>query len=427
MSYRQIVLGETEPYEVEVVDSADAPLTGKTDIKLRIRRKGTSPVQYLDWADMTFKTSGWTTLDKALTEVGSLGVYELIGGFDSSAIVTVLASTENLIFEAVQVSGSDAANLPAYAELQVRPPASLFEEGAVWVDLTNGVAGTKFPIGTAGTPVSNLPDAKTIADANNLKRIFFTTETTQTVTMAQGFAGFEFRGLGENMPRIDLGGQAVDRCRFEQLGLQGTGTGFVTADDCLLSGFPTALDVSGTFQRCWLLGTLKPGSSGVTLLDCTGRAKVGAVPVESIVDFVNGVGSLFAHDMKGGLTIKNNSSSRASFVTGNALELLIDATVSTGETVIAGDIFLTDSKTGTATLVDRRNAIADLDFIEAIEGGRQEITDLNDGTLSCYKDDNVTEIARFALFDKNGLRTTGLPQFGDQARAVAERTRIPIP
>ncbi len=45
---------------------------------------------------------------------------------------------------------------------------------------------------------------------------------------------------------------------------------------------------------------------------------------------------------------------------------------------------------------------ADIDFIKEIEGGRWKL--LNNQMIF-YEDDNVTEVARFNLFDENGLPT----------------------
>lgn len=65
----------------------------------------------------------------------------------------------------------------------------------------------------------------------------------------------------------------------------------------------------------------------------------------------------------------------------------------------------------------------DLEFIQNIEGGRQEITDTAGGTLTCYAEDNATIIAVFELYDTAGARTTGMPEFGDASRPVSERVR----
>lgn len=119
MSYRQIILGESEPVKVYVVSVSGDPLTGKTDIFLRIQRG--SDNWFLDWDDNTFKETAHTALDTVLTEVditNAPGLYELVGGFDSS-VVTNLAEEDDLTVIPVQTPKTDA-RLPTPAELQVR-------------------------------------------------------------------------------------------------------------------------------------------------------------------------------------------------------------------------------------------------------------------------------------------------------------------
>jgi hypothetical protein len=48
--------------------------TGLSNVLVNVRRR--SDGFYLDWADDTFKASGWTTQNAAMTEVGSTGQYE---------------------------------------------------------------------------------------------------------------------------------------------------------------------------------------------------------------------------------------------------------------------------------------------------------------------------------------------------------------
>lgn len=62
----RILQGATELIQVYAIDSAGAALTGLTDLYVRIRRQ--SDGFYYDWADSTFKNSGWTTVNGILTE-----------------------------------------------------------------------------------------------------------------------------------------------------------------------------------------------------------------------------------------------------------------------------------------------------------------------------------------------------------------------
>lgn len=65
------------------------------------------------------------------------------------------------------------------------------------------------------------------------------------------------------------------------------------------------------------------------------------------------------------------------------------------------DTVLTNIKDKTDTL-----DWTDIDFINDIEGGKWNITEKGGGTMIFYKADNITEVARFALYDINGQRTS---------------------
>jgi len=118
MSSEQIKTGAVEPIMVDVTDVSGSPLPGKADLFIRVRRN--SDGWFLDWADNTFKASGWTTLNKLLTEVDATnvpGLYEVIGGLDTSAIFNPAAS-DTYVVSALQTPGTDA-KLPAPGELKV--------------------------------------------------------------------------------------------------------------------------------------------------------------------------------------------------------------------------------------------------------------------------------------------------------------------
>lgn len=101
-----------EPIRVYAVDGNSAPLTGLTDLYVRIERE--SDGYFFDWNDSTFKAAGWTTLNKLLSEVDSTnlaGLYEVSGGFDTSAI-TNPTTDERFTVYALQTPGT-TARLPA--------------------------------------------------------------------------------------------------------------------------------------------------------------------------------------------------------------------------------------------------------------------------------------------------------------------------
>ena len=127
--------GETEPVEAYIRDIVGDALTGKTDIKIRVRRHKDG--YYYDWSDDTFKVVGSVvqmleTLDE-LDSTNSPGVYILDTtqhdhGFDTSQITN--AGTNDIYDVTVlQDGGSDAAGLPVGFELKV----------GFWTDQIDGV------------------------------------------------------------------------------------------------------------------------------------------------------------------------------------------------------------------------------------------------------------------------------------------------
>lgn len=118
--------GGKEPIEIQLFSRfTGKPLTGKTDIKLRIRRHNDD--LYFDWDDNSFKAYGSVVqLHATLTEVNatqSPGIYRLstvihLRGFDT-AQVTGLGDADSLEITVLQDGGSDAAGLPVGFELKV--------------------------------------------------------------------------------------------------------------------------------------------------------------------------------------------------------------------------------------------------------------------------------------------------------------------
>jgi len=114
----RIQTGATEPIQLYVVNSLGKPLTGLVDLYIRIRRN--SDGKFLDWSDMTFKTSGWTTLNKTMTEISATnapGLYALTGEFNTSLLTNANANDAYVIFS-LQTPGLNA-RLPGPSELQV--------------------------------------------------------------------------------------------------------------------------------------------------------------------------------------------------------------------------------------------------------------------------------------------------------------------
>jgi hypothetical protein len=150
----RVQTGATEPIEVIVFDILGVPLTGKTDIKVKVRRISDS--MYYDWTDNYFKVSP-VRLEQVLEEISasnSPGEYRLnlapdhINGFNTGTPVNkVMDDTYEITV--VQDGGSDASNLPQIGEIKVGqyvdeiPDFNAFERAEIKEVL--GITGTGTP------------------------------------------------------------------------------------------------------------------------------------------------------------------------------------------------------------------------------------------------------------------------------------------
>lgn len=119
----RIRTGNVEPVEVYITNRRSEPLTGLTSIYVRVRR--VSDGYYLDWNDLTFKNTGWTTLNQITTEVDATnfpGLYKVTGGLDTSSITNPTADDDYQIL-----------TLESPADEAVVPPPALLRVGQ-WVD-----------------------------------------------------------------------------------------------------------------------------------------------------------------------------------------------------------------------------------------------------------------------------------------------------
>jgi hypothetical protein len=100
--------GEIEQIRIYAVDGDSNPLTGLSDLYIRLERA--SDGFLYDWNDSTWKSTGWTTLSQALSELDATnlpGVYELTGGFDPTAATNENASDVYTVYP-LQTPGTNA-------------------------------------------------------------------------------------------------------------------------------------------------------------------------------------------------------------------------------------------------------------------------------------------------------------------------------
>jgi hypothetical protein len=108
----RIQSGDTERIEALILDGSLAPLTGKTDILISIRR--VSDGFWYDFNDSTFKSSSWTTRQQVMSETDATndpGVYHY----------NFISPSADAVYEirVDQSPGTDAGNIPQCGEIKV--------------------------------------------------------------------------------------------------------------------------------------------------------------------------------------------------------------------------------------------------------------------------------------------------------------------
>jgi hypothetical protein len=155
----RITTGATEPISVYAVNTAGNPITGLTDLYVRIRR--VSDGFFLDWTGYTFKSTGWTTLNKSLTEISATnapGLYEVTGGLPTASITNPTANDDYQVIP-VQTPGTNA-RLPSPAVIQVgkwvdnvdATISSRATVAGVWDELLSG----HVVVGSAGATLAGI-------------------------------------------------------------------------------------------------------------------------------------------------------------------------------------------------------------------------------------------------------------------------------
>ena len=139
----RIQTGATERITAVALSSALAPLTGLTDLLISIQR--VSDGFWFDFADLTFKSVGWTTRQAAMTEISStLAPGQYRTDFVTSTITNAAANDAYLI-TVTQSPGTTVKNIPQVGELKV----------GQWVDNLNATVSSR----------STLTQAQVLSDA----------------------------------------------------------------------------------------------------------------------------------------------------------------------------------------------------------------------------------------------------------------------
>jgi len=351
MTTVRIQTDATEPIIALVRDGSLDPLTGKTDILVSIWRL--SDGFFYDFDDDTFKTSGWTTRQEAMSEVdatNAAGEYQY--DWDTSNIVSPVAD-DTYFVRVEQSPGTDAKNLPQVGELKIGQwvDDSLRESymGEVVIDTVNGVAGTDFPTGTPYQPSNNLANALTIAGNIGVRKF----KVAGSITLTGALTNWTIEGVAANnlVAIVNLGGQNVAGTEFCNVALTGTSTGFFTGKCCEFFG--TLNGIQGFFRDCSFLGTITPAANaGIWLFDCQSGVAGLSTPVLDLTNHTT-TGSVNLRGYSGGIALRNLSSAgfngSLEFIAG---QVQLEATLTAGTVAIRGITKVTDLSAGTTIVTE---------------------------------------------------------------------------
>ena len=281
--------------------------------------------------------------------------------------------------------------------------------GGVTIDIGSSYSGTDYPIGTAQAPVNNLQDALDIA-ADRGFNVFFVLGDL-TIDGGLNFSQMSFIGESIDKSEFTIDTDAdVTQCEFYEATVQGTLDGQCKIKECNI------IDVnyiSGVVELCILSGDVLLGGGTVAyFLDCWAGTHLGTPPT---IDMGGSGQTLVMQNFNGYIRWRNLSgTSDQANASLNAGWVVLEDTVSAGWVNIIGTGVVEDYSTGTAVvntehLVNPRNITnrvwedARAQLLYDMEGGRWKLVN---NQMIFYEDDNLTEVARFNLYDASGSPTT---------------------
>lgn len=146
-----------------------------------------------------------------------------ISGLAAGDLIQIYAGVNNAIFSAYVKNFTISYDIVSLPSVQAAIDT-------VYFDSIRGVSGTEWPVGTAGNPVNNWPDARTIAIARNLNSIQL---VNGVITLDQNTSGYHFIGNQFSDPLnlfqdncIQLNGFILSNSSFESINIGNTlGTG----------------------------------------------------------------------------------------------------------------------------------------------------------------------------------------------------------
>jgi len=305
-------------------------------------------------------------------------------------------------YTSVDRTASASATLQEQAALQYSSYS-----GGVTVDSGSTYSGTEYPIGTPQAPVNNLSDALDIATEKGFSTFFILGD----ITIGSGLDFTQMTFIGESIDKSEFTVDAdanVTECEFYEAKLQGVLDGQCKVKECEILNVNY---ISGVVELCILSGEIVlGGGASAYFLDCWAGTLLGVPPS---IDMGGSGQTLVMQNFNGYISWKNKSgASDQANASLNAGWIILDSTITAGSITIIGTGTVENNSTGTAVvntdhLVNPENVANSVWsdpkalLLYDMEGGRWKI-DTTTNQMIFYKADNITEVARFNLFDSSG-------------------------
>lgn len=256
-------------------------------------------------------------------------------------------------------------------------------DGKVIIDSVNGVDGTDYPIGTLGTPVKNIADAITIADARFIQ-IF---DLHSDIVIDQDIENYRINGVNGGEVAY-FAGVDVHGTYLYNLIIAGAivSDGQIRCENCQIA--PGTTGLSGAFKTCGIVGDITIVNPSVSaMIDCfTAKMSpllsdptifMGATDDEyagnwSFINFANGVK----------LANLNNADSFIDFnSTGGNIEILPSCTDGIIRITGVSENTVRDNSNGTTVLVDTLSASAVKlnEMLEVMDYDGQVVINIDNG------------------------------------------------
>jgi hypothetical protein len=340
--------------------------------------------------------------------------WEQVGNFDGQAGSTDQVRNYNLYtshkqddtvkfrFVGTGLSSAELYIDQIYCSYSVINRSVGYANGAIWIDTTNGTAGTTpFINGTADNPVNTWADALSLSSLLSLKKFNLVAGTS--ITLMANSDNCEIIGYGAN---VDLNGQSVSGALFEGCKMSGNDSGSnsppVRFRNCTLQ-----THTLGAFRanQCPLTATITLAQATTYILEqCLCSCTAGTNP---IIDLGVAVGNttLSMRHFSGTVEFENMGTSGTDNVSclGDG-HIIINANCVGGTLGIAGNFKLTDNSGNVTISDDGRYGVDQIvvpSDLMAVSGAIQDTLSTMDSDIYYanikYVSDNTNDQDEFAV------------------------------